>query len=206
MDEKIKTDLINNLKKIIPVEKIRGFLSDKSTALSLLVPALIAVFYLGLFVRPTMKRFFRLLPEASQLKAKIIKVEKDWENIEALKGRVSQSHEKIGTYERKLPVEKEVPAVLEFLSQAARKMDVRITEIKPVDQDKDEPGIHSLYYRIPILLKAECGYHQLGRFLNKLESADRFVKIDDIKITTNPAQPAIHDVKLVVVTYVMEKE
>jgi Tfp pilus assembly protein PilO len=195
MDEKMK-----------PVEKIRSVIQDNTAVLKFLVPALIVVFYLGLFVRPTMKRLFRLLPEASQLKTKIVKTKKDWEDIESLKGRVSQSHERISSYERKLPVEKEVPAVLEFLSQAARKMDVRITEIKPVAQDKSEPGVHSLYYRIPILLKAECGYHQLGRFLNKLENADRFMKIDDIKITANPEMFGIHDVRLVVVTYVMERK
>ncbi|MFX0211381.1 MAG: type 4a pilus biogenesis protein PilO, partial [Candidatus Hodarchaeota archaeon] len=117
----------------------------------------------------------------------------------------AQLHEKLDYYERSLPSEKEIPAVLEYVSAAAKELNVRITEIRPIGQDKDKGKAPTIYYKAPILLKAECGYHQLGRFLNKLESADRFMKIDDIKIETNSRTSDIHNVELIVVTYVMKK-
>ncbi|NQS99786.1 MAG: type 4a pilus biogenesis protein PilO, partial [Candidatus Omnitrophica bacterium] len=60
-----------------------------------------------------------------------------------------------------------------------------------------------IYYGVPILVKAECRYHQLGRFLNELERADRFMKISDIKIKARPDRPETLYIQLIIVTYVM---
>ncbi len=185
------------------LQKLKGLSSNKSTTY-ILISILIIVFYLFLFLRPKIREISLLLPQVSELKAKIAGLEDDWANIEAFEKKVLRLNKKIDYYEKKLPNEKEIPAILEYLSDAARKMNVRITEIQPLEQDKDAASLASLYYKVPILLKAECGYHQLGRFLNELENTDRFIKISDLKIVANPLRADIHDVQLIVVTYVMK--
>ncbi|MBU4346425.1 MAG: type 4a pilus biogenesis protein PilO [Candidatus Omnitrophica bacterium] len=171
-------------------------------AINLTVSILFIVFYLFLFFPPKIKKIFLLLPEVSQLQAKIVTLEKDWTNIDSFKQKISLLNKEIAYYEKRLPAEKEIPAVLEYLSDSAKKLDVRITEIKPVGQSQDEEQI---YYSVPILVKAECGYHQLGRFLSELEGADRFMKISDIKLEASSYQINSLDVQLIVVTYVMKK-
>jgi len=59
--------------------------------------------------------------------------------------------------------EEELPSTLEQISRMANKTFVKITQIKPVREDKlpvlkTESGI---YYKIPILIDAQCNYHDL---------------------------------------------
>lgn len=184
------------------MRKFKNLLLKKSPTINFLITVLIIVLYLGLFFRPTAKKLFLNLTEAPQLKTEIINTEQEWANIDSFKEKISRLNKKIDYYEKKLPSEKEIPAILEYLSNSAKKMNVRITEIKPIEQGEDKKQI---YYNVPILVKAECGYHQLGRFLNQLESADRFMKISNINIVVNPRKANIHDVQLIVGTYVMER-
>ena len=39
------------------------------------------------------------------------------------------------------------------------------------------------FVKIPILIDAYAGYHELGRFINDLEYCEKFMKIEKIKIT-----------------------
>lgn len=167
---------------------------------------LIGLLYIYLFFIPEIKGLFCKFAEGGRLKTGIIKVEKDWANIDYFEKRIIQLKEKIDYYEKKLPGEKEIPSVLGYLSEAAKKMGVRITEIEPLKLEQENGKDAALfYYKTPILLNAECGYHQLGRFLSRLEGADRFMKIDSIKIVANSRKANIHYVQLTVLTYVMKK-
>ncbi|MBN2097323.1 MAG: type 4a pilus biogenesis protein PilO [Candidatus Omnitrophica bacterium] len=164
----------------------------------------LALIYLFFVIVPTAKGLLVKLLEVGQLKAMTLKTTEDWRNIEALKKRVAELNQKIDSYEKKLPGEKEIPAILEYLSAAAKELDLKLTEIKPVEQTKEQDQVGAFYYKAPILLSAESPYHNLGRFINKLENADRFMKISNIKILANPNSPGIHYVQLTVVTYVMK--
>lgn len=196
---------MQDLQKIKELFQKTPQLKKFSSSFMPLVPFLLIFFYLILLVFPAIRNTFRLLPEASQLKSQIVKVEKEWANIDSFNEQIARSDEKLAAYEKSLPGEKEIPAILEYLSDAAKELKVRITEIRPVIEEKDKAATPSIYYKAPILLKAECGYHQLGHFLNKLENADRFMRIDNIKIEADPEKIGIHNVELIVVTYVMTK-
>lgn len=190
-------------------QKFNQLLLKRPKVVNIAILVLLVVLYLGLFMRPTIKGLFLVLPQASELKRNILNLEQDSRNLDTLKAKVLQSNKEIDSYEKRLPNEKEIPAILKYLSNAARKLDVRITEIKPIEQDEqlqakaEMPS--AIYYQAPILLKAECGYHQLGRFLSALERADRFMKIGDIKILTNTYESNFLDIELIVVTYVMKR-
>jgi len=187
------------------MQKLKDLLSNKTLIISLAIPALIIVLYVGILLPPQIRSLVHLLPKASRLKREIVNLKKDWANINSLNKKILQLYEKLDYYERKLPDEKEIPAILEYLSDSAKDLNVKITEIKPIAQEKDTTPKASAYYQVPILLLAECGYHQLGRFLNKLENADRFMKIEEIKIARHPTQSTIHPVRLTIITYVMKK-
>ena len=167
------------------------------------LPLVFIVLYVFVLFFPAIGRTCVLLKEVSQLHSEIATVEKEWEQLDVIKSSIAQANKKITFYETRLPGEKEIPAILEYLSNSARKLDVKITEIKPVERSKDKADSSILYYSVPILLKAECGYHQLGRFINELERADRFMKISDMQVTSHPTQKNILYVQLMIVTYVM---
>ncbi len=189
------------MKPSLDSQKIKNFFQDKSN-LNYSIAALALVIYIFFFLIPTVRGLIVKFSEAGKLKAMVVELKRDWANIDSFQERLNQLNAKIAYYEKRLPEEKDVPAFLEFLSQAARRIDIELTGIQPLEQNKDAA---LLYYKVPISLSAQCGYHQLGRFINELEQADRFVKINQIRILAQPQLPDVHFVQLIIVTYVMKK-
>ena len=58
------------------------------------------------------------------------------------------------------------------------------------------------YSEMPIQIKAIGGYHQLGTFITKLEQEKRVIVIDDVQIRYNKNNPRLHDIEMMVKTYV----
>lgn len=190
-----------------PVSKqrspVKELLANKRVTINICIVSLIALCYSYLFILPKIKENFQLSPKLAKLKMDIARINQEWANLAAFKQKIARFEGKINSYEKKLPSEKEIPALLNYLSDTAKKLDVRLVEIKPSEivQGQAQP-----YYTIPISLVAECGYHQLGRFLNELERADRFMKIGYLKIEPAPAGTNLLKAELAVVTYVMSKK
>ena len=125
-----------------------------------------------------------------------------------LKDKAEEYDKKIELYEKKLPAQQEIPALLENLSKMAKNANITIIGITPAASKtaKEKKNQNQVYKEIPILIKAKSGYHELGRFLNNLENADRFMKVTDISIKANAALPKKHDVQLMVYTYALSGE
>ncbi|MFC1698533.1 type 4a pilus biogenesis protein PilO [Candidatus Omnitrophota bacterium] len=181
------------------MKELKEILSNKST-IKLIVIILLVLIYLGFFFRPKVKELFALSAQASELKAEINTTRRDWSDIETLRKRLSFLQDKNVFYQTRLPDEKEIPVILAYLSTAAKKINVKINKIEPGEQNLLAGQI---YYGLPILLKAECRFHQLGRFIDELEKADRFMKITDLKIVANQGAEQVLYIQLVIVTYVM---
>jgi len=184
------------------MQKLKELFMDK-TKLNYFVLAVIITVYLFSFFIPEIKKLLSELTRCAQVKRRILGIEKEWANIDSFKEKIARLNKEIDHYEKKLPGEKEIPAVLKYLSVSAKKLNVKITGIKPVGQNQDKEQI---YYSVPILVKAKCGYHQLGRFINELEKTDRFMKISNINIKGKPYQDNSLNIQLSVVTYVMSKK
>jgi Tfp pilus assembly protein PilO len=60
------------------------------------------------------------------------------------------------------------------------------------------------YIEIPITINLRCSYHDLGRFINMIENSDRFMKVTDLTINTNP-DPMVHNIRLIVNIFVLKK-
>ncbi|MBN3038668.1 MAG: type 4a pilus biogenesis protein PilO [Candidatus Omnitrophica bacterium] len=184
--------------------KLKEIFSDKST-LSLIGVVSITLIYLFMLFIPKVKYIFTTLNAGNKVNVNIIKTESEWAKLPQLKQKIALLNEKIDYYEKELPGQKEIPAVLKYLSDSARKLKVKITEIKPATESEVSGQETLIYYGVPISLKAECAFHQLGKFLSELESADRFIKITDIKVVDDPMKVDSHYVRLTAITYVMKK-
>ena len=116
-------------------------------------------------------------------------IQKKWEEIQK---QLQDNESRIGA-------SSQISAVLESLSKLASESGIRITSLKPVENVS--PAANKLYYAVPIQLTATAGTHELGRFLMRLETADTFYKITDLKITANPSNEKKHLVELMLETY-----
>ena len=158
--------------------------------------------YINFLLLPQIHNTAKTYKAVSKVRDAVSAAERDVSGTGALKKQADQYRDKIDSYERMLPVEQEVPKLLENLSGMAKESGVKIVGITPL-QSKQEGGPEQIYQEIPILISAKSGYHELGKFLSGLESSDRFMKVADIHVKENKSTPKKHDVELLVLTYVL---
>jgi Tfp pilus assembly protein PilO len=177
--------------------------------LTVLVTLIAAALYLYFVFVPQVVRVFKLTASAGKMRSELKTARVVIKDFERLKSELKEQSLKVESYEKKLPAEQEIPALLENLSNMAKGSDIKIIGIVPAISyfKDDKPAKESQIYReIPILITAKSGYHELGRFLNSLENADRFMKVVDMNISANKMSPNKHDVELMVCTYVLLTE
>ncbi len=94
-----------------------------------------------------------------------------------LERQIEQMGQKLAYYERKLPDEKEVPELLVELRRAVEEEKVELLALRTGDQEN-----RGEYTTVPFDVEVNSGFHELGRFINRLENGQRFLAIDDVAI------------------------
>ncbi|MBE0432845.1 type 4a pilus biogenesis protein PilO [candidate division WOR-3 bacterium] len=119
------------------------------------------------------------LPE---LQEKIARLEVEWERAKEM-----------------LPTDKEIPSLIQQISNSGIKAGVSFQLFKPsaVTQKTN-------YSEIPVQIKVNCGYHQLGRFLSNVGNLARIVNVPAIKITAGKDRSV--EAELRTLTYTVAKE
>ncbi len=130
-------------------------------------------------------------------------VKKQKEKIEQAKARIKKIEDDISYYEKKLPTEKDIPDLLQYFSNIAIETDVKLLEIEKKQEIRQEQE-QTLYVTVPLKLILKGGYHNIGFFVSKLENADRFMKIERLKIKEDKKNPFEHRGEMVVYTYMLD--
>ncbi len=197
--------------------KLTGAKRERAIMLGVIVLGVV-IFYLywTIVVSPMGKRFIQL---GQQVKAAQVKWQQTQQavaqepQLRQEEQRLSETIEGLG---RSLPSEDALPKVIEVLSNVASETGVRIQTIFPqrsLESGADGSGkgsggskpvadnLKSLYKEIPIQIDALSGFHQLGAFLNRVESDAQAMEVKSLRISSNPKEPRLHDVKLVLRVY-----
>jgi type IV pilus assembly protein PilO len=160
--------------------------------------------------------FILISPKAakiSELKAKIAEkqtflakagsVEKQKQKIKAAKAKINELEQDISYYEKKLPQEKDIPDLLQYLSNIATETNIKLLEIEKKQEIRQEQE-QAFYVTVPFNLILKGGYHEIGRFINRLENAERFMKIENLTIEEDKKNPFEHRGEMVVYTYILD--
>ena len=178
--------------------------------LYVLIGAIIVVGYFYLYVRPRMKALGQLLPQVSRLKQDVSLARSAIANIDNFKMEITSLRNELGRYEASLPSKKNIASILDHLSKIASETGVKIVgigELKEAEGKVPElKGAQQPYSEVSIGINLKSGYHQLGSFINKVESSARLMKLRDIEIKVDPRTPNEHNVKLIVSAFVLEGE
>jgi type IV pilus assembly protein PilO len=156
-------------------------------------------------IKPRLKRYEELRSFIKTEEEKISTAKALINKKDEYERAIQAVNEKIKYYEGKLPQEKETDQLLEQLARIATDAKIKYQYIKPGSMTSlQAENIDLPYYRWPITMRLTCGYHELGLYINQLENARRFIKIDDLSITAgeNILQ---HRVTLNLSTYVAGK-
>jgi type IV pilus assembly protein PilO len=121
------------------------------------------------------------LPE---LQAKIARLEVEWEKAKEM-----------------LPKEKEIPSLIQQISNSGTKAGVSFLLFKP-----SGPQAKTNYSEIPVQIKVSCGYHQLGRFLSNVGNLARIVNVPSVKIKSGEKRSVQADLDAITYTVAKGKE
>ncbi len=166
------------------------------------------VFYYNLLLKPQFSRFIVNNREFYAVKKRVAKARGLIASKARIRAQYANLKKQSELLEKSFPNQDEVPTLLEDFSSIAESSGVRILKIKPLEvlgdtsSGGDRVG-NKVYSEFPILIEASAGYHQCGKFVNKLEDMDRFIKIDDLDIRDNSSNLRRHNIRLRVTTYVM---
>ncbi|MDE2027119.1 MAG: type 4a pilus biogenesis protein PilO [Candidatus Omnitrophica bacterium] len=118
----------------------------------------------------------------------------DKARIGSLKKNLEETRLQFTSLSNKVRALQEVPAILTTISSVANQYGVQIDQLVP-----DQSGQQALtktpeaqYYALPVTIKARGGYHNFGRFINKLENSELFFIMKDFIIQNEAANPNRH--------------
>jgi Tfp pilus assembly protein PilO len=143
-----------------------------------------------------------LNPKVAKLKKDINSFNKDSSEISRLKNQPQQP----ASVGKRLISENELPGLLEYISDAGNKNSIRIMQTKPSWEAKAKdakPLISAAKFStLYISLDIFATYHNIGAFINALESADRFISVQDLKIFRDKNDYMRQEANLTLKTYV----
>jgi len=195
-------DIFGTLREIIDFKSLK---KEQIRLFALVgVFALIAVIvYVNFILAPQVRWALSNIVKAGKAAAELNKAKSDITGIDKFKQTIDSYRAKTGSYEKMLPSENQITAILEELSSLAKGAGVKIVGITPLAVKKDG-GKDRIDSEMPIVITAKSGYHELGRFIDTLENCGILMKISDIQIRLNRSTLKKHDVELLVVTYLLK--
>ncbi|RKY42967.1 MAG: hypothetical protein DRP85_01175 [Candidatus Makaraimicrobium thalassicum] len=196
---------MTDFKAVIP-DKVKELLGDEQVRMYLVLGVTLAlvVLYSVFAIIPGFFDLSRASREVARLNKKIDFVVTHVKRLDEMTERLKALKMELEDYSRGLPEQKEIPEFLEGLSSIARTSSVKILSITPsalktVAEGKKSGG----YYReMPIVITAKSGYHELGHFISNLETGERFITIENLRIQHDSRFPRRHSVRIVLKTYV----
>jgi Tfp pilus assembly protein PilO len=110
--------------------------------------------------------------------------------------------------ERQVPREEDIPLILQDISTAANEAGVKIFQIKPMKEERESvlKTATGVYYRVPILLEAQAGYHPFGKFLNILENSEIFMSINRLEIIPTAKDYQHHNINLMINAFIFKEK
>jgi len=94
----------------------------------------------------------------------------------------------------------EVPVILGTISSIANEYGVKIDQLVPEkgQQESLTAAPDGKYYALPVVIKAHCGYHPFGHFLNKLENEELYFIVKDFIVQNDANNTNTHSFSLTI--------
>jgi type IV pilus assembly protein PilO len=156
-------------------------IANLSPARKLLLVLVIAVLIFGLYwqfaYKGKARTINRLRSDLSNKQAKLNENEAIARNLPRFKAEVNKLNQQLGKVVQELPNSREIPNLLETISNLGALNGLEVIYIKP-QNDVDK----GFYAEVPIAIKVKGGYHEMGLFLDALSRLPRIINVSDVTI------------------------
>ena len=168
-----------SLKSLAPaIEKIERL----SKLQRILIYAGMVIVLVGAFVYfsylPKLKEIGRLKLEYNNLSSKLEKAKKNAQQLDFYRSRMKAAETEFQIVKRALPDKKEIPALIDGISQAAQDSGLDILVFTPKPEVAKE-----FYAEVPIAIKVAGDYHNVAVFFDMIAGLPRIVNVTDIAMT-----------------------
>ena len=197
---------------MIIADQILSFISDKMNEKNryyVLAGVLVIIFLIDYFVimMPQIRTLAVLNPKIVALSKDLRQARNDIKKINHYQNDVARLRNKMKTIGTTILSKEEVPAILENISLIANPFKIKLYQTMPLKEYQQLvlTNDEGQYYSFPILVNARGGYHNLGRFFNRLENDKIFMNIIDFDITSNSEDPMNHLVNIKIKVFIRDK-
>jgi Tfp pilus assembly protein PilO len=140
-----------------------------------------------------------LQKDLKQAEQNIQGMEQFRQELQRLKGKWAELNAKVRTYD-------DIPVILDRVTRIAQEVHLSIDQIMPLKEEEvllsNEQG---QYLSLSIVMEARGGYHDIGRFLSRLEANDIFFRANDFQLSANEKDSKRHYVKMTIKTVILKK-
>lgn len=118
-----------------------------------------------------------LLEENEVRRAEVLKAKADEANLRPFRALAEALRKRLDTAKERLPSEREIPQVYRQVSDLATQSGLGVSLFQPKPaEDRD------VLSEVPIAVTAECTYHQLGAFLERVGKMPRIVSLGEFRL------------------------
>ena len=119
-----------------------------------------------------------LFEENNVRRAEVLKAEADEANLRPFRALAEALRKRLDTAKERLPSEREIPQVYRQVSNLAARSGLGVSLFQPKPaEDRD------VLSEVPIAVTAECTYHQLGAFFERVGKMPRIVSLGEFRLT-----------------------
>jgi len=143
----------------------------------------------------------------TELKDSIEKLKADKLHVDQFRKGLTDMKAKAADFDRMVYVKDNVPVALDNISKFANQYGVKIDQMIPQQQGEEQlvKGGDGTYKSVAIFVSARSGYHEFGRFINRLENDRVIFRVDDLSFAADAMNPQKHLVKVLLRILVLEK-
>ena len=151
-----------------------------------------------LIARPQVASIMILNDKAKQLKVDIKMLSDNKQRLPQFRSNLDDVRRQMKDFDAMVHKEDEIPSVLKTISTFGNEYGVKIDQLVPQKSDgvvlvKNAQGQYS---SLSILVLARAGYHDLGRFLNRLQQEHVFWQLEAVDIAADARDVGRHVIKL----------
>jgi len=194
--------------------------AEKEKAIFFIVVTVLIIVALIQFVtRPAIRKLGNLNRQVSEVRENLKKSESLIARKSQIENRFNSLQAKLEDFKLALPSRSDVPNILQNISRLAGESRVKILKIEPIKLERKSPlpispqvkqpvvqPPPSIYTEVPIKVEAKGGYHALGEFANRIESAKNLMSISDLEIESNTDDMYRHNIRLLISVYLLQEE
>jgi type IV pilus assembly protein PilO len=141
------------------------------------VLVLLAALYYILLYQPYAEELTTVQEKIDAGRKTVEKYRQTAAKLETLQAQVSDLEAKLHVLLRELPETKEIPGLIRQISDLVVRTGLQISLFKPQPEQRKE-----FHAEVPIQIRVQGQYHDVGRFFDDLAHLERIVSVDGVQI------------------------